>query len=160
MNNWVSHLLWTHLMFFKCSFVGQNQHCFQVFFLILIFSANLLLLKVFVSFRIHPVFLLVRADLQFWKDNPSVHTHVQCLCVRDECPWSVWVKDFVTNMLPHTSIWLNTTISKRSERRRQFLIYLSCLDSGSCVSVFKCIWAGLFHVFVWVFCVLIYCKWC
>lgn len=62
--------------------------------------------------------------------------------VCDERPWSAWLKDFVTNMLPHTSIWLHTAASKRSGRRLQFHIYPSCLDFSPgvvrlCLNVFE-----------------------
>lgn len=68
--------------------------------------------------------------------------------VCDECPWSTWVRDSVTNMLPHTSIWAYTTASKRRGRWQQFHIYLFCLDliQGAaclCLSLFEqdvCVW--------------------
>lgn len=62
--------------------------------------------------------------------HPIPSTDMCNVCVCDKCPWSVWVQDFATNKLPRTSIWLDTTTSKRSGRETP-VSHLSALFGGS-----------------------------
>lgn len=73
------------------------------------------------------------------------------VCVTNALDPPGW-RIFVTNMLPHTTVWLDTTASKRSGRRLEFHIYPSCLGVSLrvvclCLNVFEqdcwCVCASL-----------------
>lgn len=134
---------------FFSAFSCQNQHCSYNVTLILSKVIHYSWTSLWISIQ-DPS--LPRSDLSFWTDNSSVSGHVWCLSVWRTHPWSAWLRDFVTNMLPHTSVRLHTAASKRSGRRLEFHIYPSCLDFSPGV----CVWMYLSRtvcvcVCVWMF---------
>lgn len=111
------------------------------------FKSYLLILNLFVNLYSGSTHLFIdlscSLNLTFHFKQIIPLSTVMCdvwLC--DEHPWSACERDFVTNMLPHTSIWLHTAASKRSGSRLEFHIYPFCLDFSPeavclCLNIFE-----------------------
>lgn len=156
--NLVFHLMWRHKVVFQCSAVCQSPHCSYIipFFVTLILSKVICYSwtslcdsgSILSSYWSE---LLPHSDLSFWTDNPSVHRHVRCL--------SVWRTPLIRlgegfcdkHATSHRRLTLQNRFKEIWEATRvSHLSVLFGLHPRSCMSVFKCIWAGLF-VCVWGF---------